>query len=126
MRGYVVWQRKPGDRGHRGFGSLYDHVQTSVEDIAEAWAYDAVYESKFLAHVISGDMKKSIHSKKLSSTHYKARVGVYYGVYEERGTRYREGHPFFAPGCAIATRKALTEFRLMLKTGERRKRALPV
>ncbi len=116
--GTITFHREPGDSGHVGFGpALGNHVDSQAKAITKAWAYEGVYNSKALAHVITGRMKKSIRFQQLGPMKWKTTVGAYYGIYEEFGTRHREGHPFFAPGHAKATKSAVVRWRSMFKFG---------
>jgi len=116
--GNLTWERRAGNRGHLGFGPpLVRHIDTQANAVAKQWAYDGVYSSKALAHVITGKMKASIRQKRLGPAKYKTTAGAFYSIYEEFGTRYREGHPFFTPGHKKATKAAVGRWRKMLKTG---------
>lgn len=57
--------------------------------------------AKQKVHVITGNLKRSIHSEieQSSATAATAKVGtnVEYSVYEEFGTRYRPPHPYLRP-----------------------------
>ena len=66
-------------------------------------------------HVISGRLKKSIRTEKISGGGRKIqgyriiagtnvegdRENAYYAAYEERGTRFREGHPYMWPASGV-------------------------
>jgi len=120
--GNITFKRRAGDQGHLGFGpALQRHVDTQAAAIAKAWSYELTYDSKARAHVITGKMKKSIKQKRTGPMGWKVEVGAFYGIYEEFGTRYREGHPFFSPAAKQATRKAIKRHRNSLKTGPGKK-----
>lgn len=56
-------------------------------------------------HVITGRLKASIVSEKVGYGKHRVVVGMYYGVYEEYGTRHRPPHPYLRP--ALEENKAL-------------------
>ena len=76
-------------------------------------------------HVISGRLKKSIRTEKISGGGRKIqgyriiagtneegdRENAYYAAYEERGTRFREGHPYMWPAL-VAERGRLRNLDL--------------
>lgn len=117
VSGEVTIRRLPGDRGHTGFGSLGRHLDTQTEAIAKGWARGTVYGAKANAHVITGKMKKSIRAQQTGRTQWTVKVGAFYGIYEEFGTRYREPHPFFRPAAYVQTKKAVKRFRTIFRDG---------
>ena len=76
-------------------------------------------------HVISGRLKKSIRTEKISGGGRKIqgyriiagtnvegdRENAHYASYEERGTRFREGHPYMWPAL-VAERGRLNKLDL--------------
>lgn len=58
--------------------------------------------AKRRVHVITGNLKRSIQRYRMARGKHRVIVGMYYGVYEEYGTRYRPPHPYFRPAVRDA------------------------
>lgn len=85
--------------------SIIKTVQSNSAQNAYNFSRRVQTSARRRAHVITGNMKRSIKSERISYGKHRVIVGAHYGVYEEYGTRYRPPHPFFRP--AVNENKAL-------------------
>lgn len=85
------------------------NMMLTVDRNATALAYNYAQRveggAKRRVHVISGNLKRSIHRVRLAKGKHRVIVGAYYGVYENYGTRYRPPHPFWEPSIRAARRQ---------------------
>lgn len=90
-------------------------IQVAVILNRAAMNHEAI--SKELAHVLTGFMRNSIQQIKIAEpgdlTAILA-VGAEYGIYEELGTIFRPGHPFFRPGFDQTAPQVLKELTSVL------------
>lgn len=84
---------RPSSRGKRRLTA--DWLASKSSELTREIALRTSAQAKLNAHVRTGRMKKSIVSRKGSGGSWMVRVGAYYGIYENYGTRYRPAHPFF-------------------------------
>lgn len=81
-------------------GMLDRELERIVDDAADAW----VKKSKQDAHVITGQLRRSIRKEKKGKLKRTVIAdpsnssGGAYAAHENYGTRYRSGHPFWEPG----------------------------
>ena len=80
------------------------NVARDSDAAAERFAKGTEATAKRRVHVITGRLRNSIEAHKTGARSWEVRVGAYYGVYEEMGTRYRPPHPYFRP--AVEENKA--------------------
>ena len=94
-------------RTRKGFGqhsiaSIQKNVTSNSAMAAYNFARRVTMYAKATVHVRTGRLMKSITWKRLETGRFSIRVGEYYGVYHEYGTRYQPPHPFFRPSVAQA------------------------
>lgn len=88
--------------GPHGVKKIIRNLPAATDKAASDFAHNTTSGAQRRCHVITGRLRKSIHTIKRGPGSYTSRVGAFYGVYEERGTRYRPPHPFFQPAAIAA------------------------
>lgn len=102
MSNVVIRVKTTRHYGPKHIASIQKRVQSNSSKAAYNFARSATASAKRRAHVITGNLKRSIHWVRLSEGKFVVRVGAYYGVYEEYGTRHRPPHPYFRPAVVEA------------------------
>jgi HK97 gp10 family phage protein len=88
-----------------GTRNMIHTVESNAARLAYNYAQRTEGSAKRRVHVITGNLKRSIHRVRLGRGHHRVIVGAYYGVYENYGTRYRPPHPFWEPAIRDARRQ---------------------
>lgn len=91
--------------GVQGTDSIIKNVRSNSAMAAYNFARSVEAGAKRRVHVITGNLKRSIHRVRLGTGKHRVVVGAYYGIYEEYGTRYRPPHPYFRPAVREAKRR---------------------
>lgn len=102
MAGVAVRVRVKRDFVNGGTRNMVLTVQNNAESLAYHYAQRVEASAKRRVHVITGNLKRSIHRVRLARYKHEVVVGAYYGVYENYGTRYRPPHPFWDPAIRDA------------------------
>lgn len=100
--GVVIRIKTRRTMGQSGVPSISKRVVSNSNKAAYDFARNAEAGAKRRVHVITGHLRDSIGRVRLGPGSHLVRVGAYYGVYEEYGTRYRPPHPYFRPAVAAA------------------------
>lgn len=85
-----------------GTPRIMRNVKSNSAQLAYNFARDVEAGAKRRVHVITGNLRRSIHRVRLETGKHRVIVGAHYGIYEEYGTRYRPPHPYFRPAVADA------------------------
>lgn len=85
-----------------GVENIVHAVESNAARLAYNYAQRVEGGAKRRVHVITGNLKRSIHRVRVAKGHHRVIVGAYYGVYENYGTRYRPPHPFWEPSIRAA------------------------
>lgn len=101
--------------GAAGVPAVANRLRRNADKAAEDFAKNTQRLAKQKVHVITGHLKESIDRYSTGPGQHTVRVNAYYGVYEERGTRYRPPHPFFKPAAEIAKAQFQRDFRKALR-----------
>lgn len=94
-----------------GIPRIQRNVKANSNRAAYNFARSVQAGARRRVHVITGRLKASIERFRLGPGHHKVIVGMYYGVYEEYGTRYRPPHPYFRPAVAAAKAQFMREMK---------------
>lgn len=101
--------------GGGGFASMGADIESLAHESAYNFARSVSAGYRARVHVITGALKASIKTEKVTEGHHKIVVGKEYGVYEEYGTRYRPGHPAFIPALEAAKAEWRKEFQTIFR-----------
>lgn len=74
-------------------------LHADIEHITAASVAKVVDAAVSLAAVDTGYMRASIHSVQLGRYHWQIRVGAFYGIFVEFGTRNMAAQPFLRPAA---------------------------
>lgn len=91
--------------GASDIDSIIKNVRSNSAMAAYNFARNVESGAKRRVHVITGNLKNSIHRVRVSKGVHRVIVGAHYGIYEEYGTRYRPPHPYFRPAVRAAKRQ---------------------
>lgn len=85
-----------------GFASIEKTITSNVAAMSYNYAQRVESGAKRRVHVITGNLRDSIHRVRDATGKHTVVVGAHYGIYEEYGTRYRPPHPYFRPAVRDA------------------------
>lgn len=97
---YVRVRRVPLTGG--GVPRIIANVRNNAESLSYNYSRAVLSGYKRRVHVITGHLRESAVRTRISKYHHEVRVGAFYGIYEEFGTRYRPPHPAFRPAVVAA------------------------
>jgi phage protein, HK97 gp10 family len=95
--------------GH--IASIQKRVSSNSAAAAYNFARRVTSSARRRVHVITGRLKASIQWVRLAYGRFVVRVGMFYGVYEEYGTRYRPPHPYLRPAVEEHRRLFLQDMK---------------
>lgn len=82
--------------------NLVAYINDRSEKFAHDFANGAADKMRELAPLRTGKLKKSIKVYKINGKTYRIRVGAFYGIYVNYGTRHMAAQPFYEPGIEWA------------------------
>ena len=105
----VKTRKQPGE-----IESILKTLRSRAKAVARETAYAVAQGARERVHVITGELKRSIHVVENPDDSYTVVVGKNYGVFEEYGTRFRPPHPFFRPAVEEQRQKHQERARRMV------------
>lgn len=84
------------------FAKIALGLEAEVTKVVIATAYEVEADAKGAAPVLTGNLRRSIHTVPLDPTHAQVGTDVEYAPYQEYGTRHIPAHPFLTPAIEHA------------------------
>ena len=83
--------------------SLAIEIQRASDDATARVARQVEARAAQLCPVDTGEMVKTIHTRRVSEAHYEVSVGTDHWQFVEYGTRYQRAQPFMRPSLTAVT-----------------------